>query len=102
MRFVIAVAIALPAASCNFLGSMSEIQSQANATAAALERDLGTRPSVGWNWNNGQLRSVSLVFDGQKVANLQIGQLEARVQMAVTANFKQRPSTIEVVTSWSN
>ena len=33
---------------------------------------------------------------------MQIGQLESPVQMAVTANFKQKPSQIMVSTRWAN
>jgi len=80
---------------------MSEIQSQVDAASSALEKDLGTRPKVGWNWNNGTLTNVNFVFDGNKVANLQVSQLKSRIDEAVAANFKEKPANVMVSVAWA-
>src|SRR3977135_412924 len=100
IRLAGAFIVAVTLAGCNFVGAMSEIQSQANAAASALEKDLGVRPLVGWNWNNGALTNVNFVFEGSKVAHLQVSQLKAKVEQAVAANFKQKPYGITISTSW--
>ena len=104
MRYVTQIAAAFVAisllAACDFVGSMSQIQAQAEAAAVALEKDVGVKPMVGWNWNNGTLTNVNFMFDGRKVANLQVSELETRVRKVIAAHFKQQPSQIIVSVSW--
>ena len=66
---------------------------------AAVEEDLakatGVKPQVGFNWNNGRLVLVTVMFpkvyDGQPLA-----QLAETVRHAVTTEFKQTPENIEL------
>jgi hypothetical protein len=66
---------------------------------AAVEDDLakatGVKPQVGFNWNNGRLVLVTVMFpkvyDGQPLA-----QLAETVRRAVTTEFKQTPENIEL------
>ena len=67
---------------------------------AAVEEDLakatGVKPQVGFDWKNGQLVLVTVMFpkvyDGQP-----LGQLAETVRHAVTTDFKQTPENIELV-----
>ena len=72
---------------------------------AAVEEDLakatGVKPQVGFDWKNGQLVLVTVIFpkvyDGQP-----LGQLAETVRHAVTTEFKQTPENIELVFVISN
>ena len=66
---------------------------------AAVEEDLakatGVKPQVGFDWKNGRLVLVTVIFpkiyDGQP-----LGELAETVRHAVMAEFKQTPENIEL------
>jgi hypothetical protein len=66
---------------------------------AAVEEDLakatGVKPQVGFDWKNGRLVLVTVMFpkiyDGQP-----LGELAETVRHAVTTEFKQMPENIEL------
>ena len=72
---------------------------------AAVEDDLakatGVKPSVGFNWNNGRLVLVTVMFPKVYVAQ-PLGQLAETVRHAVTTEFKQTPENIELAFVISN
>jgi hypothetical protein len=86
--------------SCNFVESFKEIQSQAEAAATILEKDVGTKPSVGWNIRNDTFTTLNVVFDGSKVATLSVRELESKVRRAVSSSFKEQPEQLIVSTRW--
>lgn len=100
MRMPIVAAAAVLLAACNFVESMKETHAQAEAAAELLEKEMGTRPFMGWNIHNGTLTNVNVVFEGPKVAALPVSELEAKVRRAVAASFKQQPKQLLVSARW--
>ncbi len=97
MRHLVTVAVAsLLLGGCNFIESFKETMAQADAAAALLEKDVGTKPLVGWNVNNYTLTNVNVTFEGSKVAALPVSELEAKVRRAVAASFKQQPKELVI------
>src|SRR5262249_19554386 len=66
---------------------------QAKAVESDLEQSVGIRPSVGFNWNNGQLRQVTVVFPGMP-ETMALPQGAGAVRAAVGKEFKQTPDNI--------
>ena len=92
MRHLVITVVALALLSaCGFVEGIKETQAQADAVAAALEKDVGTKPVLGWNIHNNVLMNVSVIFDGSKVAALSVSELGAKVRRAVSTGFKQQP-----------
>jgi hypothetical protein len=87
---------ALLLASCGWFNSLSELEGQSSATADALERDLGVKPKIGWQYFNGTLTSVNVTFEEGKVEGVSMGVLETQVRAAVKANFKEPPRHIMI------
>ena len=100
MRFLIIAASAVLLSACNFVESFKEVQSQADAAATLLEKDLGTKPFMGWNVHNGTFTNLNVVFDGSKVQALSVRDLESRVRKAVSASFKEQPKQLMVSAHW--
>lgn len=100
MRFLAIVATALFLGACDFVETFKEVQSQAEAAATMLEKDVGTRPFIGWNVNNGKFTNLNVVFDGTKVAALSVRELESKVRKAVSASFKEQPQQLMVSARW--
>jgi hypothetical protein len=92
---VLATAILLTA--CE---SFTEIQAQAEVAAVALEKDIGAKPFVAWNSRNGSLTQVNFVFDGAKLNQYTIGDLERRVNQIVATSFKSKPAQVMVSVRW--
>ena len=92
-----AILLTLLLASC---GSISETQNQSNAAAAMLEKELGSKPQVGFNIHNGALARVTFIFDGSKIGDVQVKELEERTRRALAASFKERPKVVQVMVQW--
>lgn len=80
---------------CGPIDSMKEGFAHSTAVSQALEKSLGTKSQVGFNWANGSLRSVSVNFQGIP-ANATLAEVIAKSKEAVAAEFKQTPRQIVV------
>lgn len=77
---------------------MKEGFRHAQEVADDLQKSVGARPQVGFNWTNGSLARVTVQFDGIPPArsNPRIAQLGRE---AIAARFRQAPR--EVVISYA-
>jgi hypothetical protein len=100
-RIVITIlAAALLLGACNVVESLTEMKSQADAAAVLLEKDVGTKPLMGWNIHNGKFTNLNVTFDGSKVAALSVRELELKVRKAVGSTFKEQPRELLVSARW--
>jgi hypothetical protein len=47
---------------CDVTNTLTEGSKQARAVESALETSTGVKPNVGFNWQNGKLTSVTIIF----------------------------------------
>src|SRR5262245_21977924 len=92
----LAVSAVMLLSACDFVVSMVDIEAQANAAALDMEKEFGTKPHVNWNWQSGRLREVNVIFDGERIRDLRMGELELNVRRIVGARFKQHPADLLV------
>ena len=78
---------------CNAVDTMKEGMAHSTAVSDALEKSLGARPQVGFNWHNGVLTNVSVVFDGLPQTHT-LAEVSTQAKLAVTAEFKETPERI--------
>lgn len=82
-------------ASCSVADTLTEGFAHGQAVSDRLEKSIGNKSTVGFQWNNGALTSVTVSFEG-----IPKGQSVERVVMeakdAVLAEFKQSPQAIVV------
>jgi len=91
---VLAVLIlAVGLASCDAIDTVKEGFGHARAVETDLEKSTGLKPAVGFNWNNGKLTQVSVVFPALYDAKppRELGDI---VRAAVSKQFKQTPDNI--------
>ena len=94
IRKAIAVLVlAFSLAGCDVVDLISKGMSYSNAVAADLERDIGVKPEVGFNWHNGNLQSVTVTFPKVYVGK-PLDELADTVREVVVKEFKQAPDTI--------
>lgn len=87
------VLFALTLVGCDAVNTLTEGASHARAVESDLERSTGVKPSVGFNWNNGRLTSVTVQYPSL-VESKQLGELAKAVRDSVTTQFKQTPDNI--------
>jgi hypothetical protein len=63
------------------------------AVATDLQQTVGTKPMVGFNWNNGSLTRVSVIFNDVPPGK-SIDQISDSARAAIKAQFKQTPKEI--------
>jgi hypothetical protein len=90
---ILASTLALSLAACGVVSALVDGAKYAHAAETDLEAATGTRPAVGFNWNNGHLASVTVTFPGLYEAK-PIGELANSVRAAVTKEFKETPKNI--------
>lgn len=80
---------------CGPIDSLKEGFAHSQAVSAELEKALGVRSFVGFNWNNGALTSVNVTFEGIP-PNVPLAEIVAKSQEAITSQFKQKPEQVVV------
>jgi hypothetical protein len=93
IRKTIAVLLASSLAGCGVVDLISKGLSYSNAVAADLERDIGLKPEVGFNWHNGNPQSVTVTFPKVYVGK-PLDELANSVREVVVKEFRQTPDTI--------
>jgi hypothetical protein len=91
---VMAVAIvAIGLASCDAIDTVKEGFSHSRAVETDLEQSTGLKPAVGFNWSNGKLTQVMVIFPGLYDAKppRELGDM---VRASVSKQFKQEPESL--------
>lgn len=98
MRFRIilpAALLALALAACDAVDSVKEGWAHSQAVSASLEKSVGLKPGVGFNWSNGTLDSVTVTFEGIP-PNVPLSDIADKARQAITAEFKQAPTQVVI------
>lgn len=93
-RIVLAVAIALAVSACDMVSSVKEGIAQSEQAAEAIGKQVGNKPQVGFNYNNGTLASVTVVF--QKAPAVPLDELEKIARKEVLSAFKNEPTNLVI------
>lgn len=80
---------------CGPIDTMKEGFAHSKAVSAELEKTLGLKSQVGFNWSNGSLTSVSVNFQGAPT-DATLAEVIAKSKAAVAAEFKQTPRQLVV------
>ena len=92
-RAVVLVVLAFALCACDAISTLKDGLQQAQAVEGDLEQSTGVKPRVGFNWHNGRLTSVTVLFPGLYQTK-PLGDLAGLVRTAVTREFKQTPDAI--------
>lgn len=94
-RPALAAFLAWLLAGCNPIEMMQEQLAHSKAVSASLEKSTGLQSDVGFNWNNGRLTSVNVMFQGMP-ANVALPELVEKSRAAVVAEFKEAPQQLVI------
>lgn len=92
-RAVVIIALCFALSGCDALGALKDGLQHAQAVEGDLEQSTGVRPQVGFNWRNGRLASVTVMFPSLYQTK-PLGDLAGLVRETVTREFKQTPDAI--------
>ncbi|MGE5490837.1 MAG: hypothetical protein ACM31P_06100 [Actinomycetota bacterium] len=94
IRYLVSLLLSLFLLSgCDAFSTLKDGFEQSQAVANDLEKSVGSKPFVGFNWNNGILSSVTVNFEGipsQKSVN----EIADLARTAIKSQFKQEPKHI--------
>jgi len=93
LRAVVIVVVACALSACDVVAVVKDGMRQAAAVEGYLEQSTGIKPQVGFNWHNGRLTSVTVLFPKPYAAK-PLGDLAGLVRAAVTKEFKLEPDAI--------
>jgi hypothetical protein len=80
---------------CDAIDSVKEGFAHSQAVSAELEKSLGLKSFVGFNWHNGSLTAVTITFDGIP-KDRSLSEISEATRRAVLKEFKQEPQQIVV------
>jgi hypothetical protein len=95
LRTIAAFTCLLGLTACNAVDTVKEGMAHSTAVSEALEKSLGAKPQVGFNWRNGVLTDVSVVFDGLPQTHT-LNEISTQAKLAVTTEFKETPERIVI------
>src|SRR5690242_5657556 len=78
---------------CDVTSTLTEGSKQARAVESALETTTGVKPNVNFNWQNGQLTSVTIIFPAIPETK-PLRELADEVRAAVGKEFKQQANNV--------
>ena len=99
-RTIASLLSVLSLAGCDAMDTMTDGIRHSQVVSEKLERALGLKSQVGFQWNNGSLNSVTVTFEGLPDSP-GLPEISAQVQRVVSAEFKQTPKAIVVAFSVS-
>jgi hypothetical protein len=85
--------VAVMLAACDATSTVTEGFKQARSVESDLETATGVKPNVGFNWQNGQLVSVTVVFPAIPETK-PLREIADEVRAAVGKEFKQPPNNV--------
>jgi hypothetical protein len=88
------LALCVSLSSCDMVSSMKESVAQSNEAAVAIEKQVGAKPQVGFNYNNGSFTAVTVQFATMPSASL--AEVEKIARAAVVAAFKKEPENLVI------
>ena len=68
----------------------------ADNTKAAIESEFGGEVPIGWNWENGRVTSVSVVFAKPPEGEIDLVYFKQRITALVKVNFRRDVKQVEV------
>lgn len=95
LRALSLVVLSATLTACGPIDTMKEGFTHSQAVSAQLEKSLGLKSFVGFNWNNGSLTSVSVTFQGLP-PSAPLSEVAEQSKQAVLAEFKQTPKQIVI------
>ncbi len=90
---ICSLALTATLCSCNAVDAMKDGMTQSNAVAADLEKSLGSKPHVGFNWMNGTLATVTVEFNGEPKGKT-LDEINEAAKVAVKKEFSQAPQKL--------
>jgi hypothetical protein len=75
--------------------TMTEGFKHTEEVASDLEKSVGTKPLVGFQWSNGTLNNVSVTFEGIP-ADKSVADIALLARKSIATNFKQEPRQVLV------
>jgi uncharacterized protein YceK len=98
MKQISLLILLLLLAGCGAVDSMTEGFKHTQEVASDLEKSVGSRPFVGFNWNNGSLTNVNVTFS-KVPKGKSIEELIEISRNSISKYFKQTPNQITVAFS---
>jgi len=93
VRIAAALALVLTLAACDAVNTMTDGFNHAKAVENDLAGSIGVKPSVGFNWRNGSLVQVTVMFP-RIVESKPLHELAEAARAAVGREFKQTPDSV--------
>jgi hypothetical protein len=92
-------ALAFMLAACDMVSQVKDGMAHSSAVAESIQKQVGTRPEVGFNYNNGSFTRASVQF--AEVPAMPLPELEKVVRAAVVREFKEEPSSLVISFSYA-
>ncbi|MET0549294.1 MAG: hypothetical protein ABW002_08505 [Xanthomonas sp.] len=95
MRSILVLApLVLALTACGAVDTMKNAYAHSQEVAADLEKSVGSKPMVGFNWANGALVQVTVNFQG--VPHKPLDQIVQLSKDSVATRFEQAPGNVVV------
>jgi hypothetical protein len=93
VRVAALLVLALSLAGCDIISTLIDGYKYAKAVETDLQASTGTRPEVGFDWHNGRLVTVTVIFP-RIDEKRPLPELAETVRHAVASHFRQTPGDI--------
>lgn len=92
-RYIVALLLVISSSACDAFNTVTEGLQQSQGVAAEMEKLTGSKPFVGFKWNNGSLTSVT-INSTDILKDKSLTELAEIARASVKKQFKQEPNQI--------
>ncbi|MEL4892499.1 hypothetical protein PQU63_13315 [Xanthomonas protegens] len=92
---LLCVPVLLALTACGAVDTVKNAYAHSREVAADLEKSVGSKPAVGFNWANGSLVQVTVNFQG--VPRTPLEQIVQLSKSSVATRFQQAPANVVVM-----
>ena len=93
------IAAAFALAACDMVGQVKDGLAHSTAASESIAKQVGKKPEIGFNYNNGSFSQATVQFDDAPA--MPLPELEKVVRAAVVTEFKEEPSLLVIAFSYA-
>ncbi len=100
LRFNFVLMFTMLLLGCNAADTITNGMKHTEAISKTLLEATGEKPFIGFNWSNGTLHNINIMFD-KPPQKLTLAQIKQLAKTAVAAQFKQQPEQLIISFSFN-
>lgn len=82
---------------CGIVENFQNLGRQIEIASTIIENEVGTKPRVGWRWENGILKEVNVYFEQLNDESITLARFKKSIKEAMDKSLEEQPKQLLIV-----